>query len=207
MHAMVTRDVCCEGYDQVVTSEDVLKCVPRCPGGCGYGVCQRPGQCQCQPWYIGVRCDQFVGCPQLRWGPDCDQECQCQVGEHCQVETGQCVCPDGLQCGDTTTTTSPPPPTTAHEIVTDDDNDNFTTTIMFEPSMNMEMEPIRSEKIKAKSDDKSQLTHHHDLIIMVLGAVFSFLFFVSIILTVIYFRYLDNKNIISILYLNIHCHN
>ena len=112
-----------------------------------------------------------------------------------------------VQCGDTTTTTSPPPPTTAHEIVTDDDNDNFTTTIMFEPSMNMEMEPIRSEKIKAKSDDKSQLTHHHDLIIMVLGAVFSFLFFVSIILTVIYFRYLDNKNIISILYLNIHCHN
>ena len=174
---------------------DVLKCVPRCHGGCGdHGECHRPGQCQCDPWYIGVRCDQFVGCPHLRWGRDCDQECRCQRGEQCQVETGQCVCPWGRQCGDTTTTTTSTttPSSTTTEI---DDNYNFTTTIMFEQSLNMEMEPIKSEKIAAKMDDKSELTHNYDLVILVLGAIFGFLFLVSIILTVLYFRYLLKINV------------
>lgn len=48
--------------------------------------------------YVGVRCETH--CPLGKYGPTCDQECNCKNNSSCDPDTGACVCSRGWQGDD-----------------------------------------------------------------------------------------------------------
>ena len=95
----VTHRLCCPGYKE--TCCDDLLCEPHCPEGCGHGECVGPGECKCEAGHSGAQCEE-VGCPPGRWGPGCEESCECEHGGWCHPVTGACHCTPGYHgssCG------------------------------------------------------------------------------------------------------------
>ena len=176
VHAMVTRARCCTGYTNI--GHTTLQCVATCPGGCGHGTCDAPGQCRCDPGYSGRSCDQH--CPGSRWGPECRYHCECEEGEHCDHETGECWCPAGVQCGDhqTTALSSEPETTTSSPITS--------TTVVLSTLKQPTNVSIQNMKLRDKT--KTNTLDDEQLLLVAAGTVFAILLFISVILTATYFR-------------------
>eukprot|EP00057_Strongylocentrotus_purpuratus_P033026 XP_789844.3 PREDICTED: multiple epidermal growth factor-like domains protein 11 [Strongylocentrotus purpuratus] len=81
---------CCEGWRS--NGRDCPIAV--CSQGCQRGNCTAPGMCSCEPGFMGIRCE--LSCPRGRYGPFCEQQCNCGQRE-CDPVMGRCTpaCPSG----------------------------------------------------------------------------------------------------------------
>lgn len=86
---------CCPGYAE----NNDRKCAPICLNGCRHGKCVGPNECECEvkptvnrPGYMGETCSRFVCMDELKWGSECDQECNCPRNAFCHASTGRCIC-------------------------------------------------------------------------------------------------------------------
>ncbi|XP_038223185.1 protein draper [Zerene cesonia] len=85
------------------------KCLDICPAGtfgagcagrcaCRHGgACEpRAGACACRPGWAGAACERRA-CPDGRWGPRCDRDCECNphTTELCDPWSGACACAAG----------------------------------------------------------------------------------------------------------------
>ncbi|XP_038078642.1 multiple epidermal growth factor-like domains protein 10 [Patiria miniata] len=73
---------------------------PDCGGECinGQRCNHTTNVCECPPGWrddSGGICNFYAGCPDGKYGVDCDKQCQCENNATCDVLTGHCDCPAG----------------------------------------------------------------------------------------------------------------
>lgn len=86
---------CCPGYAE----NPARRCVPICLDACRNGKCVQPNICQCDPQptdsapgFVGPTCSRFSCLDENKWGPSCNNECNCSPNSYCHATTGKCIC-------------------------------------------------------------------------------------------------------------------